>query len=215
MLGLNHPHESDSYTWGECADAPIHPDFPNIRQCWNLNEPAGPYCNVQSKVSNNLMDYNASQSALSPCQVGIMQGNLNTCLKNRYVYKCSDCLPPTATCEVAVGGGCMPVPIWLDGRAAVAYHWYKLEIDQLNANGGLIGGTHFETTVYQQLDRIRLDAIYAFAAGSTYQVKLTTSVNCGLSAVRVRTLTTPPCIRIMEQPRNAPPANPTISSTRK
>lgn len=150
LLGLNHPFESDAYSWGECADAPIHPDFPAIRQCWNLNEPAGPYCNAQSKVSNNLMDYNASQGGLSPCQVGIIQDNLNNCLRSRYVYKCSNCLPPTATFEVAVAAGCMPVPIWLDSRAAVNYSRYKLEIDRLNANGGLVMGTHYESTVNQQ-----------------------------------------------------------------
>lgn len=58
-LGLEH-------TWygaSGCADAPANAN------CWNLNSPAGTACNTTSKVSNNLMDYNACQCAVSPCQV--------------------------------------------------------------------------------------------------------------------------------------------------
>ena len=40
--------------------------------CWNLNEPATTACNTISKVSNNLMDYNANQSSLAPCQIDII-----------------------------------------------------------------------------------------------------------------------------------------------
>jgi hypothetical protein len=204
LLGLNHPHQSSAYSWGECADAPQHPNFPNIVQCWNLNDPSGPYCNAQSLVSNNLMDYNAFQSALSPCQIDIMQGNLNSCLKSRYVFKCSDCIPVTATFDLPSTTACLPAPVWFDSRAAANYHWYKLEIDQVNASGVLIANTHYESTIYgTPLGRTRLDAVYAFAPSSNYQVKWTTHSYCGTAAVRVRTMSTPRCISNPVQPRNA------------
>lgn len=53
-LGLQH-------TWNQddgCDDTPKNPG------CWNVNEPPG--C---QDVSNNVMDYNASKSAFSPCQI--------------------------------------------------------------------------------------------------------------------------------------------------
>lgn len=214
LLGLNHPFQSTSFNWGVCPDAPGHPDFPAIEQCWNMNKPAGPYCNVQSKVSNNLMDYNAAQAALAPCQIGIIQNNLNTCLQSRYVYKCSDVLPSTATFEVPTTTACLPTPIWLDSRAAFNYNWYKLEIDEVSTAGGIVAGTHYESEAYYQtLGRIRLDALYAFNAGRSYRVRLYTHPSGAsvATAVQVHTLTTPPCVRIPD-PQRGTPATTVISS---
>lgn len=62
ILGLQH-------TWAYndgCDDTPRHPN------CWNRN--SGGACD--SLASNNMMDYNAWQSALSPCQVGLIHRNL-------------------------------------------------------------------------------------------------------------------------------------------
>jgi hypothetical protein len=56
ILGLHH-------TWAfndGCDDTPHHP------KCWNFTDE--PPCD--SMVSNNVMDYNAYQSAWSPCQIG-------------------------------------------------------------------------------------------------------------------------------------------------
>ena len=54
-LGLSHSWNSDD----GCEDTPLN------RGCWNFNDPAG--C---TEVSNNVMDYNYSQMAYSPCQIG-------------------------------------------------------------------------------------------------------------------------------------------------
>ncbi|MGB1204333.1 MAG: M43 family zinc metalloprotease [Chitinophagales bacterium] len=59
-LGLSH-------TWSGndgCKDTPNHPN------CWNNNNPPTADCAV---ASNNVMDYNANQSALTPCQIGKVQ----------------------------------------------------------------------------------------------------------------------------------------------
>ncbi|MGD1844135.1 MAG: M43 family zinc metalloprotease [Salibacteraceae bacterium] len=58
-LGLIH-------TWNapdRCDDTPLNAG------CWNVNEPAKPEC---ATPSNNVMDYNACQCALTACQMGRM-----------------------------------------------------------------------------------------------------------------------------------------------
>src|SRR5699024_4783488 len=62
ILGLRHSWIAD-----QCEDTALHPN------CWNYTHD-GSVCD--SLVSNNVMDSNASQSALTPCQIGIMQSNL-------------------------------------------------------------------------------------------------------------------------------------------
>lgn len=205
LLGLNHPHQYNSFTWGECAEAPMNAN------CWNVNEPATPACSSISQVSNNLMDYNSSQGSLAPCQIGIMQDNLNSCLAGRYVYKCSDCLPVTATFDLAalpVPGQCMPA-IWLDSRAAANYNWYTLEIDRTLAGGIRDPDAHYESTVFgNPLGRVQLNALYSFKASSTYYVKWTTHAYCGTAAVQFRTIQTPVCARGDARPQPA-----TVSTT--
>ena len=178
LLGLDHPFQGIS----TCADAPVSAN------CWNLNQPATADCNAWNKVSNNLMDYNANQSSLSPCQVGIIQNNLNTCLQSRYVYTCSDCEPTIATFELPASSP-GAVNIWLDGRATWNCGSYKLEIDRVEVvNNDIIGtrlvsGTHYEAINYRALGRERLDAIYPFLDNHTYWVRVTTYTpnGCGAS----------------------------------
>mgnify|MGYP002030578818 CR=1 FL=1 len=62
VLGLGHSWVNDG-----CDDTPPNPN------CWNYTK-NGP---CASKVSNNMMDYNAWQSALSPCQIGKIHRNLS------------------------------------------------------------------------------------------------------------------------------------------
>lgn len=62
VLGLYHAWMSDG-----CEDTPLHDN-----NCWVLEDPG-----CAGRTSNNMMDYNAWQSALSPCQVGIIHKNLS------------------------------------------------------------------------------------------------------------------------------------------
>ena len=61
-LGLSH-------TWGGdvCEDTPKHSN------CWT-DDPESDNCKV---ASNNLMDYNVDQAAITPCQLGIIHYNLS------------------------------------------------------------------------------------------------------------------------------------------
>ena len=68
VFGLSH---SWAYSDG-CDDTPKNPN------CWNYTE-TGP---CKDQVSNNMMDYNAHQNALSPCQLGRIHRNFSR-LKSR------------------------------------------------------------------------------------------------------------------------------------
>lgn len=75
------------HTWAYndgCDDTPHHP------KCWNFSDT--PPCD--SMVSNNVMDYNAYQSAWSPCQIGRIQYMLS-----REDQKCRRFLEPN-WCEL-------------------------------------------------------------------------------------------------------------------
>ncbi len=63
ILGLRH-------TWASndgCDDTPKHAN------CWNYSD-SGP---CKEKVSNNMMDYNSQQVALTPCQIGRVLKNVH------------------------------------------------------------------------------------------------------------------------------------------
>ena len=62
ILGLRH-----SWVRDQCEDTPEHSN------CWNFTN-NGSECD--SLVSNNVMDSNADQNALTPCQIGIAQRSL-------------------------------------------------------------------------------------------------------------------------------------------
>ncbi len=62
FLGLAHAFYNDG-----CDDTPAHGN-----PCWN--QTPDPPCDTAA--SNNMMDYNALQNALSPCQIGTMQARM-------------------------------------------------------------------------------------------------------------------------------------------
>lgn len=75
-LGLRH-------TWNQndrCDDTPMNPYHRDRSatsfQCWALNEPANGKCDEIEKCSNNMMDYNAYQNALTECQVAQIHYNI-------------------------------------------------------------------------------------------------------------------------------------------
>lgn len=61
VLGLSHSWGTDG-----CDDTPKHSN------CWNVGDPP-----CEFPTSNNMMDYNAFQNALTPCQIGKVHKNLN------------------------------------------------------------------------------------------------------------------------------------------
>lgn len=63
ILGLGHSW----LKYDRCEDTPPHPN------CWDNN--GAPPCD--SLFSNNMMDYNASQMAITPCQLGLIHKGFN------------------------------------------------------------------------------------------------------------------------------------------
>lgn len=70
ILGLRHTWNSND----GCDDTPLHSN------CWNQSEK--PPCDTN--YSNNVMDYNAHQSALTPCQIAKMHSEIMTPGKRGY-----------------------------------------------------------------------------------------------------------------------------------
>ncbi len=190
LLGLNHPHMPvPGWTTGICADAPANPN------CWGLNSPAAnPLCANPANLSNNMMDYNAVNYGVSPCQVGIMQTNLNTGLR-RFVASCDPCVPvsfslrmPASTCTTN---------IWLDGSGAIAAHWFDLTIERLGSKG--VALSTFTTRVWRGLGREQLDTYVVFQPNARYRATVTGLSACSTALPATRSVTfmtdqnNPPC----------------------
>jgi len=52
-------------------------DTPKNSNCFNLNFPDKPECDEPTEISNNLMDYNSNQTALTPCQLAKINYNFS------------------------------------------------------------------------------------------------------------------------------------------
>lgn len=76
ILGLRH-----SWLPDQCDDTPEHTN------CWNFTND-GSVCD--SLVSNNVMDSNADQDAMTPCQIGIMQRSLTQQHRTQRAYQDHD-----------------------------------------------------------------------------------------------------------------------------
>lgn len=194
LLGLGHTHTGQS----RCADTPANAN------CWNLNAPPGTNCDQLSEVSNNLMDYNAGQVALSPCQLVQTRFVLDNCGR-RYVAFCGSCLPSTIRFSLPEQMCGIQPTILLDGRESFNEAYFTLSIDRLDASGRPIPATHFEQTNWRQLGIESLHTLYSFAAGSRYRVTVTGG-NCAASALarEIELLPAPCDVAIKSGPANLP-----------
>ncbi len=61
-------------------------DTPNNSNCFNLNFPANANCDSPDEISNNIMDYNSLQLAITPCQIGKVEANFHSEAKNYKNY---------------------------------------------------------------------------------------------------------------------------------
>jgi hypothetical protein len=86
VFGLSHAWHSDG-----CDDTPNNPN------CWNYTDT--PPCD--KLVSNNLMDYNSEQMALTPCQIGMIHMKIADTLASERKLVISDwCVKDTAVIHV-------------------------------------------------------------------------------------------------------------------
>ncbi len=96
VFGLSHAWHSDG-----CDDTPNNPN------CWNYTDT--PPCD--KLVSNNLMDYNSEQMALTPCQIGMIHMKIaDTLATERKLVIADWCVKDTAIIHVR------DTMEWLGGR---------------------------------------------------------------------------------------------------
>lgn len=86
---LNHEIGHDlnlRHAWDSAADNDFCGDTPDHVGCWSLS--TSPPCNDPNNISNNVMDYNAWQTAFTPCQIGRAQYQvINGIIAQNYVEK--------------------------------------------------------------------------------------------------------------------------------
>lgn len=88
ILGLSHSWVN----YDRCDDTPPHPN------CWSQTD--APPCD--GVISNNIMDYNGSQMAITPCQLGLIHKGFNKeGHKSRALIEVNWCtLDPSRTIEI-------------------------------------------------------------------------------------------------------------------
>lgn len=172
------------HTWNEndyCSDTPFN------NNCWNINFPANTNCDDWCEISNNMMDYNFSQQAISPCQINRMQDHLDG-VANPYVYSCDGCMPthsffymPESVCIPTEGKITFMPKVYIDGRGSWKEDSYQIEIYKVDNVGdiGQVGNTYHNSSYTGEVGQFNLSAIYNFQPGNVYLVKLVTLNDCG------------------------------------
>lgn len=163
LFNLAHPFQGGN----GCADTPMNPS---------------------SDAGNNMMDY-GDQSALTPCQIDIMQNAISTYYTD--YYTCQGCMPanayftlPEAMIVDPRASTICPV---LDGRASFAETSYSYSITPVDANNVPIGTT-FTQSATGQVGAICLRDVYQFGTPTKkgnlrYAVSLTVSNSCTTSTM--------------------------------
>lgn len=149
-----------------CGDTPPNPN------CWEFGAsdttcPASApnCCSDWSYLSNNLMDYNSYQPALTPCQIDRMHGQLNG-VQNDWIHSCDDCLP-SHTFITLPERVCEGEDIWLDWRGSFNANTVDIEIRNQS------GSTLLQTVPASfSAGRINLAPLYNFTAGLTYKIRV-------------------------------------------
>jgi len=139
-------------------------------------------CDTWYKISNNIMDYNQYQSALTTCQIGRIHDDLASA-GNKYVYSCNGCAPANAffhmndqfICPALATGG----SVFFNGEASYNENRWVLEICEVVSSSSetCIGGYYTTGIVAGQVGKFNLTDIYNFPTSTTtryYKVKLTT-----------------------------------------
>ncbi|MBC7488558.1 MAG: T9SS type A sorting domain-containing protein [Cytophagaceae bacterium] len=139
---------------------------------------------------NNMMDYNEDQRAVTPCQWGIMQYQL----ENSYLNYTTCCSSPPATAVFSLrSNACIGDAIYLDGswRYTKSEQNYAIEIYQTNAVGSNTNMANYYSQSFSgQYGKINLSSLYTFSTGNIYRVKLTaTGTNCTSTDSDIRWIT--------------------------
>lgn len=191
------------HTWGgddDCDDTPLGYLYDKLvngncfynqrANCWAYGSnsqicPGSLYgydCDTWYKISNNIMDYNQYQSALTSCQIGRIHSDLAG-VGNKYVYSCNGCAPANAffhmqdqfVCpSLSVGGS-----VYFNGEASYNENRWVLEICEVaSLSSETCIGNYYTTGIMTgQVEKFNLTDIYNFPTSTNtryYKIKLTT-----------------------------------------
>jgi hypothetical protein len=160
VLGLGH-----TYT--------AHPNI-NGKVCSDTPANKSPWCSPPiDGGTNNIMDYNCGQNAITPCQLAIMQNELDNYYSDFFVC----CSGYPVTVPVHIGSpGLNNEKIILDGswRTHKCESDYQIEIYRTDTTGSQNNlGKHYSESFSGQYGFIDLTEIYWFVPGNFYKIKLT------------------------------------------
>ncbi len=204
-------------------------DTPNNPKCWDNNQCA-PYFTPPRPASNNVMDYSAYSSALTPMQITRIH-NIIGANQQALVEACGACGPTHAIYGLRVGAaavtGAYSVAsgsLVMNGSASVNESSFDLTIYPVGGLGCTTPvGPVFLQSYYQSFDSytlsgvtygagdINLSSLYPFQTGKVYRIRLRTYNGCStdLAVQTVHTYTSaviPQCS--ISRPAPAP-ASPT------
>jgi hypothetical protein len=190
MYGLYH-------TWNEtvCSDTPLGVNFDPLDQnpckksdyanCWSLDASkvgCPKPCDDWSKISNNIMDYNANAPhAFTKCQTEIVNADAIT-NGQTYIESCKGCVPANAFFTVdKIYKICeFKNKIMFDGQGSFNEDVYEISICEVTAKDPdkCLFSTLFTTGIVKgQVPKFDLSTIYKFLPNKFYKVTLTVSKN--------------------------------------
>lgn len=232
---LNHEigHNLSLYhAWGylngqsdECDFDPIlgYDETPFNNNCWEQGDPSQTddgqptwftpcigfgCCDEKHEISNNFMDYNAIQQAVTPCQINRMHNDLDDPYSSTYLNSCNGCNPSNSFFYLPSSVCLKPnIPIELDGRGSWNYSGKMIAIDEVAYVGSTTSlGNVSNSFSFGSIGVIDLKSIYTFQVGKVYRVQLTTTSSCANhTSVKYITIKNPDCT---SNPLNPPGEEP-------
>lgn len=171
-------------------DCPDTPDNPN---CWDDSSPNCAGATPPQPASNNMMDYNNVQNALTPCQITKMHNTIGSA-QPAIVDACGTCAPTHAAFNLRAGTTPVmgaytvsAVPLIINGSASVNESTFDLTIYRVAGLGCTAStGGYFQQSFNQPFDSytlsgatfgggdINLSSLYAFQTSKIYRMRLRT-----------------------------------------
>ncbi len=190
-----------TYDYDGCPDTPANPN------CWGSMQPCpfAPY--PDARGSNNMMDYNTVQNALTPCQLDRAYKELDN---SQLVMSCGSCGPTRAWFGLEAGN--QPIDIRynlaqrliLNGASSVNESRFTIRIFEVkgfdcvnpfgpvitrNFNGNVDSYTQGPNQKFGEID---LTSLYRFRANKIYRIELKTFNDCGFEDVFAQNIATYP-----------------------
>lgn len=196
VLGLGHTYSAGRYDQDRPTDWDGCPDTPDNPNCWDENDPKCTRLKVPEPPSNNQMDYNNVQNALTPCQIGRIHANLSGPMRG-LVVACGDCAPPHAFFGLDAGGRVIDRrydprrdgALRLNGASSVNEQRYVVSIQEVATRDSSTAEAPARRLAFTgQLDdapqgALNLSGQYNFRRRRQYRLTLWVANGCGADSI--------------------------------